>query len=166
MPQLKPEFKMSRRFIAALLLATGAVTSASANQLRTETLQAWNSYIDKTNSELSQRFNGQRSFLAMDERPDIARLVRQGQAVAFPVDGSPQKVPHGLIHDWIGDVFVRDAKLDDVMAVLADYGRYKEFYKPMIGDSKVLARDGDHEKVNLVMADKVFTVICRDRHRQ
>jgi len=76
-----------------------------------------------------------------------------------PVNGeSPHLAPHGLIHDWIGAVFVPKAKLDDVMGVLDDYEHYQDFYRPMVVKAKVLQRTPDHEKVTLRMMGKAYSV--------
>ena len=78
-------------------------------------------------------------FLWVDERRDLAQRLRAGEILVEPVDGdSPHPVPRGLIHDWIGAVFVPKAKLDDVMGVLDDYEHYKDFYRPMVVKSKLL----------------------------
>jgi hypothetical protein len=151
---------MNRRSVLAVVIAIFAVTTANANQLRPETLQSWNGYIQSANLELNRRVGGQRSFLSLDERPDLAQLVRQGQTVAFAPEGMPQRVPHGLIHDWIGDVFIPNAKLGEVLAVLADFDHYKDFYKPMVADSRVMERNGANERFTLLMMDKAFSVIA------
>src|ERR1700719_2785172 len=100
------------RTITLAIVVCVVAAVASANELRPETLQSWNSYIQTVNSNMNGRFDGRRAFLWIDERPDQARLVRQGQAVVSPAsDENPTIVPHGLIHHWIGAVFVPDVKL-------------------------------------------------------
>jgi hypothetical protein len=145
----------------ATILTVGVCLAAvaSANELRPETLQSWNNYIRTANADINSRFEGRRSFLWMDEKPDLAKLVRQGQAVVWPAsDENPTSVAHGLIHHWIGAVFVPDGKLGDVLAVLTDYDRYKDFYKPMVADSKVLERSGPNQRFRLLMMQKAFSV--------
>jgi len=58
----------------------------------------------------------------------VAPLVRHGT----------QSVPDGLIHDWIGAVFIPNATVGSLLAVLHDYDRYKDIYKPAVTDSKSL----------------------------
>jgi hypothetical protein len=67
-------------------------------------------------------------------------------------------VPHGLIHDWIGAMFLPNAKLDDVMGVLNDYDDYKDFYKPMVVKSQLLEQTPEHAKISLLMMHKAFSV--------
>jgi hypothetical protein len=76
-----------------------------------------------------------------------------------PVDGdSPRTVPLGLIHDWLGAVFVPKAGLDDVMGVLDDYERYKDFYRPMVVKARRIEQMPEHEKVTLLMVQKAYSV--------
>jgi len=76
-----------------------------------------------------------------------------------PVDGdSPRTVPRGLIHDWIGAVFVPRARLDDVLGALDDYEHYKDFYRPMVVNARLLGQTRDRENVSLLMMQKVFGV--------
>jgi hypothetical protein len=49
-------------------------------------------------------------------------------------------VPEGLIHDWIGGVFIPNARIDKLLAVVHDYDRYKEIYPPVVTDSHSEAR--------------------------
>jgi len=148
--------------IRAITLAVAVCLPAAvarANELKPETLQSWNSYVQTANSKIRSRFDGRRSFLWIDERKDLAPLVRQGQAVVSPAsDENPTSVARGLIHHWIGAVFVPDAKLGDVLALLTDYDRYSDFYKPMVAGSRVLERSGPNQKFTLVIVQRAFSV--------
>jgi len=110
---------------------------------------------------MGKRASGQSPFLWMDEKPDRTQRVRAGEVLVAPVDSdNPHTVPHGLIHHWIGAIFLPNAKLDDVMGVLYDYDHYKDFYKPMVVKSKLLERTNDRAKITLLMMQKTFSVIA------
>jgi hypothetical protein len=129
--------------------------------LKTETLQAWNTYVGAVKLRMEERAKGQAPFLWVDQERERAQRVRAGEILVEPMDGdSPHTVPRGLIHDWVGAMFVPQAKLDDVTAVLDDYGRYKDFYRPMVAKSRLLAQTPDHEKVTLLMVQKAYSVIA------
>ena len=70
----------------------------------------------------------------------------------------PRKVPQGLIHHWIGDMFVPNVSLDQVMQVLNSYDRYSEMYKPLIRKTVVVERHGDTLKLNVLAVQKAFSV--------
>jgi hypothetical protein len=63
-------------------------------------------------------------------------------------------VPSGLIHDWIGAAFIPDTRLQDVLSAVRDYGNYKDYYKPTVVDSKLLATDGACETYSMGVVNK------------
>ncbi len=59
----------------------------------------------------------------MKRRTGLAR-VRAGETVVSPIGSqNPKRVPSGLIHDWVGAVFIPNATLQDVLRVIRDYAR-------------------------------------------
>jgi hypothetical protein len=154
----RPHEVKSRAELAILFLLLAPALS-NAIDLKPETLQAWDAYVRAAKMRMEERARGQAPFLWVDEERELAQRVRAGEVLVEPGGGdSPHPVPRGLIHDWIGAVFVPKAKLDDVMGVLDDYGRYKDFYRPMVVKSKLLAQTHDHEKVTLLMVQKAYSV--------
>jgi hypothetical protein len=74
---------------------------------------------------------------------------------------TPLKVPSGLIHDWIGAVFIPHASPRDAWAVLRDYSHYKDFYRPAVIDSKTLSASGaptgqTKDRFSMVLMNKAF----------
>jgi len=77
----------------------------------------------------------------------------------------PIACPGGMIHHWIGIVFIPSAKLDDVLGVLEDYDRHSVYYAPDVERSKIESRDGDHFRVFLrFRRHKVITVVLNTEH--
>src|SRR5262249_29873844 len=121
--------KTSRAVFAAIVLASWAVQIARAADLKHETLAAWNAYLKDADLHMQERAAGGRSFLWMDESPDRAARVRRGEAVVAPVVGhGTEGVPHGLVHDWIGAIFIPSATIDGLWAVVHDYDNYQHMY--------------------------------------
>jgi len=151
------EVKSRAQLANLLLLLTPALCSAI--DLKPETLQAWNDYVRAAKTRMEDRARGHATFLWLGEERELTQRVREGEVLVEPVDGdSPHTVPGGLIHDWIGAVFVPKAKLDDVMGVLDDYGHYQDIYRPMVAKSRLLERTPDHERVTLLMVQKAYSV--------
>ena len=138
------------------LLVLGSAFSLRAAELRPETLRSWNEYIQAENSLASERLqSGQ--FLWSDESPERNRRVRGGEILVAPVDESvPKSVPHGLIHDWVGAIFLPGAKLEDVFAVVRDHTRYKYFYAPTVIDSKSIREAGTNYEFSLLMLNRAL----------
>ena len=67
----------------------------------------------------------------------------------------PRKVPQGLIHHWLGALFIPGAQIDQVLQVLNDYGRYSEMYKPLIRKAYLIERNGDTVKLSALAETQV-----------
>jgi hypothetical protein len=66
----------------------------------------------------------------------------------------PLKVQSGLIHDWIGAVFIPNKKLDNVLPVVRDYDRYKNYYHPNVVYSRRIATSGSKEQFAVVLMNR------------
>jgi len=144
--------------LAIFFLLLAPATSRGA-ELKPETIQAWKAHVCAAKVRMEERTNGRVPFLWVDEDRDLTQRLRVGEILLKPVDGeSPRPVPGGLIHDWIGAVFVAKAKLDDVVGVLSDYDHYKDFYRPMVAKARLLEQAPDQQRVTLLMVQKAFSV--------
>ncbi len=146
-----------------------ARVSASAEQLKPETVAAFNHYV-----ELSERQMSDAPFLHIDElRPpepdaEFARL-RAGEVITDRLhtrdQGQPISVPGGLIHHWIGTAFVPGVTLAQTLSFLEDYDHQYKFYTPDVQRSKLIERDGDHFRIFLrLRKTKVVTVILNTEY--
>ncbi len=144
---------MSRPSIAAtfILLAAGASRGA---ELKRETLDAWNQYLVSANASMQERARGH--FLWIDEAADLRARVHNGEVVVSPLGHTPHAVRAGLIHHWIGAAFIPGARIDDVIAVVRNYNRYAEFYKPSVIDAKTLSQKTSEDRFSVVMVDKAM----------
>jgi len=145
----------TRAALTILVLLLGAAPS-EATDLKPPTLAAWDSYVQVVNLNTTARATGSSPFLLADESPDMLQRVRNGELVVTNHD--PRKVPQGIIHHWIGVMFIPNVTLDRVMSVLENYDHYSDYYKPLVGKSAVLERNGDHQKVSVVTVQKAFSV--------
>jgi hypothetical protein len=149
---------MKTRVVAMLLSPLlWAPTLTHAAELKPETIKAWDEYIRGANARMAGRVHGAH-FLWTDESPDRLNRVRQGEVVVSHAgERAPQNVAHGLIHDWIGAAFIPNVRIDDLFSVVRDYGRYKDFYRPSVVDSKPLPQAG--EKDERVSGDRFSMVL-------
>ena len=149
-------FALRMKVLAVIgtLLLCAAV--AGANELRAETSTAWDAYIVAVKADLQKRADGTVPFLWVSAIPNGEQRVQRGETVVARTAGdAPDKVPHGMIHDWTGAVFLPGVKLDQVMQVLDSYDRYKDFYKPQVKtESQLVERIADNEKIRLLMVQK------------
>jgi hypothetical protein len=149
-----------RRFRWALVLALAA--PALAGELKPQTSQAFDRYSAGT----EQRLNRRDKFLWADESAERSRRARQGEIVVEPFDGKAiRDVPDGLVHDWVGTVFIPGSSLERTLAFVQNYDRHKDFYKPEVIDSRLLSRrDNDFRIFLRLLKKEVITVVLNTEH--
>jgi hypothetical protein len=145
----------TRTALAILFLLLSAAVSEAAEP-KQDTIRAWDDYIRTVDVNMSECAAGIRPFLWVDNSPEIQQRVQHNEVVVTNHD--PRKVPQGLIHHWVGAMFVPNLTLDQMMSVLTTYERYSDLYKPLITKASVLERDGDNVKLTVVAMQKAFSV--------
>ncbi len=144
---------------SSALLGLALLTAVQGAELKPETVRAWNQYVHDADSAMHARLSPGRHFLWTDEAPDRAERVRKGEILVAPVDGAGMHhVPDGLIHHWVGAMFIPGATLDGVLAVAHDFGRYKEIYKPKVLDSRLLAGGDSRQEYSMLWMNNVLFV--------
>jgi hypothetical protein len=142
--------------LLAVLLLTSTANAAS---LKPETVAAWDDYVATTKAALVQRIRPGGCYLWTFEKADRAAQVRTGQIVVAPAPGpNPKKVPGGLIHHWMGAIFLPGLTIEQVLEVTRDYDRYKDYYQPAVTESKTVARDDANDQFSMRMVNKMFFV--------
>jgi hypothetical protein len=151
-------FIPSRPFaVLGLMLPLLSSAPSFAAHLTPATSQAWDEYVESANARMAQRLSAGTPFLWIDEEPDRLARVRAGELVVSPIGPqTPKKVPSGLIHDWIGAVFVPNTSLNDVLQVVRDYARYKDLYQPGVIDCKVIATGEDKDRFSMLLMNKAL----------
>ena len=149
--------------IIAAALALGTAGASAAAELKSETVAAFDNYIRTTEARIADQASGKRSFLWTDESAQRRDLVRKGQIVAQPWNSRGEvQVPGGLIHDWIGSVFIPGVSLDKVLAMVQDYDNHYKIYQPEVIKSRTLQHDGNHYKIYLRLVKKKYITAVLD----
>jgi hypothetical protein len=138
-----------------LLLSASSVSNAL--ELKPDTLQAWDEYIQAVEARLKVPPPDRTQFLWVDESPDRIRRVQAGEILIAPVgEHVPKHVPSGLIHHWMGAAFIPNTTLNNVFAVTRRYTRYKEFYKPLVIDAKPVSQTDREDKFSMLLRNKAL----------
>jgi hypothetical protein len=149
-------------------VALGGATAAAAD-LMPATVEAFNRYVAAADRQRQSRA----SFLWIDADAPAERrardAVRRGELAIARVEvrdaGRDIAVPDGLVHHWLGTVFVPGATVDQAIALLQDYNRHAEIYRPSVAQSRLIARDGDRFTFFLrFFMKKVITVVVNSDH--
>jgi hypothetical protein len=153
--------------------ATPAADPASVN-LKVETDAAFQHYLQLTDARNAEELKRGSSLLWIDALPQTERAAAYAELKLGEVkmvkletdeNGGPIRCPGGMIHHWVGLIFIPGAKLDDVMGILEDYDRHSLYYAPDVERSKLKSRDGDHFRVFLrFRRHKVITVVLNTEH--
>ena len=140
-------------FLAVVLLILAASLTAKGAELSPETLKAWDAYVQAQNARAAE-YSNRTPFLWSDRSPERLRHLHSGETLVAPFGENPHRVPLGLIHHWIGAVFLPGTRLDDVLPVVRDYDRYKDFYAPNVIESRLLRRTEAEDTFSIRMFNK------------
>jgi len=140
--------------------------AANLVQLKPRTLEAFEAYIRQAEAAMEPTLRGERPFLWADSWPNIAQQISKGEIVAQFWSGSgPVEVPNGLIHDWIGAVFIPQATTEGALSCVQDYDNHKNIYKPEVMDSKLISRESNDFRIFLrLLKKKIITVVLDTDH--
>jgi hypothetical protein len=144
-------------------------TSAAAADLQAATVAAFNRYARLTEQRLDRG-----PYLWVDGldpagRRAAQRALQRGEIVIESLtttDGEREiDVPGGLIHHWIGTVFIPGGTVDAAVALLQDYDRHAQIYAPVVARSRLRSRHGSTFQVSLRFAmTQVITVVTNTEH--
>ncbi len=165
-------------FLGLLVLVLSPVCRATgeppAPRLRSETSVAFEHYVQETEARNDEELKKGSPFLSVDSLPEPRRAeayaeLRRGEVKMERLEtrdaGRKIVCPHGLIHHWVGLVFIAGATVDDVLGVLQDYDRHSSYYAPEVERSRLESRDGEHFRVFLrFRRHKVITVVLNTEH--
>lgn len=152
-----------------LILTLGIVfllgAPAQAAELKPKTLQAFNHYVELTEVRMEKELREDQPFLWADGMPERRRQavydqLRRGDVLIEHAEtreqGKPIKIPDGLVHHWVGMIFVPGATLQQTLAVVQDYDHHQDYFKPSVRRSRLLERDGNDYKVFLQLYRKTI----------
>jgi hypothetical protein len=143
--------------LTAALLATALSASPSAAELQPRTVAAFDRYVRATEARMD---TGGPFILGTLPRADL--LIER---MATRDSGREIDVPGGLIHHWMGTVFMAGTTVDEVTALLQDYNAHAQVYAPMVARSRLNHRDGDTFRFFLrFVTRKVITVVVNTEH--
>ena len=154
---------------ALLALACAAPAPADEADLDPQAARGYDRYLQLTEARMKAELGPGGEFFYVDSLPvpqrnELRARLERGEVVTERLEtGDPSGVsrtPEGLIHHWVGTIFIPGAKIGEVLAVLSDYDRHSEFYQPEVVKSKILAHEGGDFKIYYrLKRKKVITVV-------
>ena len=134
---------VSLAFTTAFVVIAGTAYGQFQTKLQPKTTEEFSVYAKKVEQQLQLRWEGRQPFLALDETPPDRAKVLHGELLIRPGSkANPVSISRGLVHDWLGDVFIPNVTMSKVLAIMQNFDRHREIY-PEIIQSKLLRRNGD-----------------------
>ncbi|HUK31923.1 MAG TPA: hypothetical protein VLV89_12470 [Candidatus Acidoferrum sp.] len=154
--------------IIFLPAATSPADLVGETKLNPETVAAFEQYVRTRDAQIEE--NTRKGFFLYTETlSDTLRMsmeadLRQGKISILEVTtispNQPIRIPHGLIHDWVGIAFIPGATAEQVNAVLLDFNRQQIIYNPDIRKSKLIENKGNEYRVSQQFYTKsILTVV-------
>ncbi len=146
--------------VASLFL----LSTATAAKLKDQTRSEFEAYVASAEASMNKAIRGEQPYLWVDSLPGERERLRDGNIHIDRVGAKKSiKIKDGLIHDWIGAVFI-PATLDEVIEMLKDYDHHKDIY-PEVVDSKLLEMNGNRLRGYLRLKKKqIITVVFSTEH--
>ena len=159
--------------MAAIGLPAVGQSEVLAATLKPKTIKAFNDYVAIAEARMKREDSNPNDFLYIETLPkpqydSIMATLKRGEVYVQPVrmqdaEGDPIDIPDGMIHHWVGDVFIPGKSVASALDVLRDYDNFKNIYKPEVIDSKLVSReDNDDFKVFLRLQKQSIVTVTLD----
>ena len=160
---------MRKLFAIFCLFAASAAGLAAG--LNPDTAAAFQQYVRLSEQRMAADLAKSDTFMWIDTQPstrrtDLQNGLHQGGVVIERLqtrDGAKSiSAPDGLIHHWIGVVFVPNVTVKEAVALMQDYDSHAKYFAPAIAASKTLDQDGNRFKVALRFHVKKIITVTMD----
>lgn len=151
-----------------LLICFACCHFAAAAELKQKTASAFDRYVAATEARFAGELRPGGAFLYIDElnpeqRNAAYSQLKQGEILVEKLEtkapGVSSDVPDGMVHHWVGLIFIPGVTLAQTLPVVKDYDRRAELYKPDVIASRTTSHHGDDFTMFLRLRQKKFTTV-------
>jgi hypothetical protein len=151
--------------IGVLILCCALTPVAGAAELKQKTLLAFEQYVRITEAAMEKESS---PFLLLERMPEpkraeVRRELCEGHVYLERLQtrnaGENIEIPDGLVHHWVGIVFIPGATLGRVLSVIQDYDNHQNIYRPYVRRSKLLHRDGNDFRFSVQFYRKAIVTV-------
>src|ERR1051326_212793 len=157
------------RLFALLSTAMAFWHLAAAAELKQKTTAAFDRYVAATEARFANELKPGGPFLYIDalnndDRQKAYQQLKNGEILVEKRETkapgvSADDVPDGMVHHWVGLIFISGATLTQTLPLVKDYDRRAELYKPDVIASHTTWHKGDEYKMFLRLHQKKFTTV-------
>jgi hypothetical protein len=130
------------QYLFVLWLVTCPLCSQFETKLEPETAKAFDARVKAVEEQLENRWSGRAPFLSLDSLEERKRMLKGDLLIRPAEQPNPSEVPDGLIHDWVGAVYIPNTSIGKVLSVIQDFDHHANIY-PEIIRSHLVKRQGD-----------------------
>ena len=172
MPRLRSATTLA--FVLLLGASSPQTPNVMSADLEPQTLEAFNRYIQATEARIDKEVTRPGVFLYLEGLPEpkcseaLASTrsdIYMDRLETHDASGSAIEAPDGLIHHWIGAVFIPGATLGQVLDLAQDYNHHQDVYKPEVVRSQLIHHEGNNYQIYYrLRKKKVITVTLNTNH--
>jgi hypothetical protein len=130
-------------FCVSFVRAYGLDEVPALPPLKGDLQQKYDAYIAAAEARIQREVRSP-AYLWAEQSPERWKRVRKGGVVVEPWNAHGEiEVGNGLIHDWIGALFIPGVTLAQVTSFLQDYEVHKNYFRPEVIDSRLVSHDGN-----------------------
>jgi hypothetical protein len=143
-------------------------------ELTPQTVAAFERYVRATEVRIDKQRMRPETFLYIDSLPDPRRgevqaALRRGdlfmeQLTTLDPSGKEIDVPGGIIHHWVGDVFVPGLSIRQVLDFVQDYDHHEAVYPEVVHSSLISHQGNDFKVAFRFRYKKIITVTLNTEH--
>ena len=166
---------MSLKKLFSTVLLFILSSAAFAAGPKPEAIQAWDRYIQLTETRIEAQQRDRQNFLraqpeTAEQTAAFEAKLKRGEIVVQKLTRTDQgksiEAPGALIHDWVGTAFIQGATIKQAFSVLQEYDHHSRTYAPEVQKSKLISRNGDDFTAYLrFVKQKVITVVLDTYHQ-
>lgn len=169
--------KRFRSFLFALVLIQSTLlggSTARAATLQPKTAKAWENYVRLTEERIQNELESPAGFLVQDFLPaDEAEVYRHKllsgdicimKMKTLAQGGNKPRIPAGMVHHWMGSIFIPGVELDELLSWIQRYSDHDEYFKE-VESSELLSQEGDTFKIFMrLKRDKIVKLRYNTEH--
>jgi hypothetical protein len=156
---------ISLQTFTAVLAVSGVVSAAALAGPGPSAVLGWDRYVAATEARIGVELQGSVNFLSMDVRDpvrayEIRQQLKKGDIYIEKTGNSSveDRIDGGLIHHWLGAVFIPNTTLDNVLHWIQNYDDHRLRFKE-VERSQLNNRSNDTFEVYLrLVRTKIITV--------
>jgi len=157
-----------KRNCALIVCLVGLSLRSPGVELKQKTISAFDKYVAATEARINNELRPGGTFLYVDGLTKDAiqssyDKLRKGEVLLERLEtkspGISSDMPDGMVHHWVGIIFIPNVTLAALLPIMRDYDHRSELYKPNVIASHLVSHHGDDYRFFLRLYEKRFTTV-------